>query len=143
MNAYNNLNEIIITKKRKTSRRFSVVVLASSSTQDVDQLMLNYDNWYTTRICAFLKTAFSEKKKKERKKLHILLNVFSPLTRGDAGCCWLSTSSTRRCSSSWCHPRCGTQSRQQSDTQRNYLPRTTRLNSWRWLPASSTTAPPS
>lgn len=41
-----------------------------------------------------------------------------PLTHGDAGYCWLSTSSTRQCSSSWCHPRCRTQSReqQQSDT---------------------------
>lgn len=41
-----------------------------------------------------------------------------PLTRGGAGCCWLSTSSTRLCSSSWCHPRCRTESRQQhqSDT---------------------------
>ena len=35
------------------------------------------------------------------------------LTRGDGGCCWLSISSTHRCSSSWCHRHCTTKSRQQ------------------------------
>lgn len=31
----------------------------------------------------------------------------SPLTRGGAGCCWSSISSTRLCSSALCRPRCG------------------------------------
>lgn len=50
---------------------------------------------------------------------HKSTNAHSPpLTRGGAGCCWSSTSSTRLCSSSWCRRRCTTQSRQQhqSDT---------------------------
>lgn len=40
----------------------------------------------------------------------------SPLTRGGAGCCWSSISSTRLCSSSRCRHRCKSQRRQQNQS---------------------------